>query len=502
MQTISSNTEVFRMNRNSGLILALSVLLAAPVAAHAQQNCKVSNNMYTRSAALYLDRARVNTRADEKRELHQMALEQALNGTQNDAGNPKVWFMAGQAYVRLGDIAKADEMFDKAEQLCATFDGLQLERTNAWIVAYNAGVAANSQGKVDEAIAAMKQADMIYQGRPEARLNLGAFYANLGKHDEAIAAFKSALELMRGPAAEKLDAKQKAQWKENEEVAAFNMAQLLAIAGKDEEAVQAYRDFLAREPDNITAMQNLALVLTRQKKTAEAAKIYADLLARTDLTDRDYFTIGVGLFNAEQHENAAKAFRRAIELNKFSRDEFYNLSQAIYAPSLLIEDERSKATPAQQNKFDEQLKPMYEEIISSAEAARQFDPNNPNLYLLIARASRGLADLTKDAKASAAYREKALAALQQQKALTVEVGSVGIKAGETESVLSGSLENISLAPATPVRLKLTILARDGAVLHSEEVSLSAPAKGEAVPFEIKAPVKGADVGGWKYEIVR
>src|SRR5690606_40340178 len=135
---------------------------------------------------------------------------------------------------------------------------------------------------------------------------LGALYAQKGQTDKAIDAYKGALEILRGPARQRISQREAEQWRENEEVAAFNMAQLLAGAGRDEEAAQAYRDFLEREPQNRTAKSNLAIVLGRMGKTDEASEIYAELMSQPDLTDAELFSIGIGLYNADEFERAAE----------------------------------------------------------------------------------------------------------------------------------------------------------------------------------------------------
>lgn len=490
------------MHRRNWVILAIVAgAVTQPGALHAQEECSGGNNMFTRSASLYLDRARSNPRAEEKAELHRQAIEVSLEGTKTEPGNPRVWFLAGQAFARTRDLARADSMWDRVEEICAgkDFENLRTERQNAWVGAYNAGVTANQQGRADEAIEAMKMADLIYQGRPEARLNLGAFYANKGQHAEAIEAFRGALEILRGPASQNLDEKQKAAWAENEEVAVFNLAQLLALAGRDDEAVEAYRNFLARDPENLTAKQNLAVVLSRQGKRDEAAQIYAELLQRDDLDDRDYFNLGVGLFTAEQHERATQAFLKSLELNPHSRDALMNLAQSAYVPSLKLEEQRANATGAAARELDGRLKGMYEQIIEGASKALDYDPNNPNLYLLVARANRGLADMVTGAT-SDNFRRQALSALEKQKALAFEVEDVAVMASENETTIRGRIENVSAAAGTPIRLTFTILARDGSVLGTQEVTVTAPAAQESVPFELTAAVKGADVGGWKYVI--
>src|SRR5690606_33160669 len=78
-----------------GLLLACSLGGALfPTAANAQK--RPANNMWTRSARLYLDRARGNPRLEERRDLYRQALEAIKNGIEEDSGNAQVWLIAGQ----------------------------------------------------------------------------------------------------------------------------------------------------------------------------------------------------------------------------------------------------------------------------------------------------------------------------------------------------------------------------------------------------------------------
>ena len=137
----------------------------------------------------------------------------------------------------------------------------------------------------------------------------------MGETERAIEAFRGALEILRGPARDEVPANQQEQWREGEEAAAFNLAQLLAGAGRDEEAAQAYRDFLEREPQNRTAKSNLAIVLSRLGRTDEASEIYSELMSQPDLTEAEYFSIGIGLLSADEFDRAAEAFRKVLAVN-------------------------------------------------------------------------------------------------------------------------------------------------------------------------------------------
>lgn len=492
------------MNRVSRVILSLGLLGIAfgtgPGVDEALAQ-KPSNNMWTRSAALYLDRAQNNPRPEDKRELYQQALEASLEGIKNDGGNPRVWFMAGQAYAKLGQYVAADSMFDRAEEIYPDYkEEVDRERLNAWVTSYNTGVNALQAGNTEQAIELLTAANTIYQGRPEAPLNLGSVYARQNEFDKAVDYYRQALAILRGPEREKLNEQREAQWQENEEIASFNLAQILANQGKDEEAAQAYRDFLARNPDDITAKINMAVVLTRMQNEAEAARLYNELLDTEGLSSDNYFRIGLGLFTSEQYDRSAAAFRSALETNTYFRDALYNLGQAIYAQTQAIEQQRMEGAVDSAQAVT-RLTELYHQLDSVSTRVEAQDPNNKNVILLHAQAFRGLADLAVDDAASQQLRRKALALLERQEAMPFEVLSVQMApVQEGKTTIRGMIRNATLEAGTPVTLRFILLDDAGAELSSQQVTVSAPAQeGDAV-FEVELEAPG-EVSGWKYEVV-
>ncbi|HUH12570.1 MAG TPA: tetratricopeptide repeat protein, partial [Longimicrobiales bacterium] len=475
------------MNRVNRVILSLGLLglVYAGTGAGEALAQKPSNNMWTRSAALYLDRAQANPNPEGKLDLYRQALEASLEGIKNDGGNPRTWFMAGQAYTKLGELAAADSMFDRAEEIYPDYaQEVNRERLNAWINAYNQGVNLLQAGKTDEAGERLLAAHTIYQGRPEAPLTLGPIYARAQEFDKAIDAYRQALAIMRGPASENLNEQQKAKWLESEEIASFNLAQILASEGRGAEAAEAYRTYLARNPADVTAKINLAVVLTREGDEAEAAKLYTELLETEQLTAENYFRIGLGLFGAEEYERSAAAFERSLTMNPYSRDALYNLGQAVYSTSRQLEQKLSTPDSAQ---VVNQLKGLYEKLDSVSQRITELDPNNGNAMLLHAQAFRGLSDITKDDAASQALRRKALALLEQQDALEFQVLNVQMLPGPEQGtrIIRGVLMNDDLAAGTPVTLRFILLDDAGAELSSEEVTIPAPEAEQQVPFDLQ-----------------
>lgn len=460
-----------------------------------------SNNMWTRSATLYLSRAEENAQPDERRDLLQQALDASVEGIENDPGNPRPYFLAGQAQVRLGDYVAADSLFDRAQEIYPAYEPeIDIERSNAWVRAYNAGVAALEQGESEDAIAHLERADLIYDKRPEARLNLGAVHAQLGQDEQAIEAYEGALEIIRGPERQYLSAEQEESWQQNEQVATFNLALLLANAGRDREAAEAYRDFLERVPDDLQAQVNLAVVLSRMGETEEASEIYAGLLENPDLDPEDYFQVGIGLFEGEQYELASEAFRNALDANPYNRDALYNLANALYARAQAIEtriiEEGGDLGPSAAG----ELEPLYQELNEVASRIDEMDPNNRNVLALRAQALRGLSDLESDEAAEAELRSQASAVLERHEALPVEVLNVQVQPGAEESVtIHGEVVNWNLEPGDSVTIDFSLLGPNGAEISSESVTVNAPAVEQRTQFEVEIAAPG-EIAGWEYQV--
>ncbi|MGQ0560450.1 MAG: tetratricopeptide repeat protein [Gemmatimonadota bacterium] len=478
-----------------GKILAVAMLLV-PAVAHAQ---RPGNTMQTRSAELYLDRAERNQYPEEKAKLYQQAVELALEGVQKDPDNSKTWFTLGKVYASQGHAAGADSAFDQAEKMWPEYvEETEDERLKAYITSFNAGITAIQQNKLQEAIASLEAAHAVYPKKPTAALNLGNLYAKANDADKAAAAYRTALEVLRGPGRAELNEAEQKQWAEWEDAAAFNLAQILATAQKDEEAAQAYVDYLARNPDNVVARSNLAVVYSRMGKTEEATRTYNELLAQ-DLTDDEFFQVGVGLFRGEQHERAAEAFRKALAKNPAFRDAYYNLAQSIYSVASALEDARAQARPAEVKAIDARLKPLYEELQAAAEKARELDPNNRNVLALLARAYRGMADVV-DAKAAAEWKNKTLKVMEAHRDLPIEVMDVQITNEGGTVKLTGNLVNLKATEGQPVKVVISFLGKDGAVLGTQEVTVTAPTVEEQVAFAAELKTD-KPLGGWKYEIL-
>ncbi len=432
-----------------GWVLVLA-LAFVPTGLRAQEP---KDNKWTKDATKYLTLAELKQKPEEKQDLYNQALQSLQEGMQKEPDNAKVWLLAGQVYAGLDRYAAADSAFDKAVQLYPDYkDEVTPSREQAWLKAFQAGASAMDAQKPDSAIYYMEKAETIYDARPEAELNLGMLYANNNKPEQARAAFRTAIERLNGPLRDKLKPEDQAQWKQYEAVAKMNLAQMDA-------------------QDAITA------------------------------------------FNADSFTVAAAEFRKALEVNPYSRDYAYNLAQSIYSEAQKIDEQRKAAKPADQAQYHKQLEPLFRDLIAITRKVQAMDPNNTELYLMVGRAYRGLALAATSPGAKKALQDSTLAVLTKAQALPFEVTDVSLTPGADTVKVAGKVKNHSLKAGDVVKLRFSFLGLDGKEVGSDvvTVTLNAPdrpaaASGKApaeeppaAEFQASIPIT-AQMAGWKYSV--
>jgi tetratricopeptide (TPR) repeat protein len=421
------------MKRTGTISVALLVLLL-PSVAFAQRDTK-----QTREASKFIGLAMTKQTPDERAVLYRQAMEHLREGMAEDAENAKVWMLAGTALAALGDTQEADQAFDRAVQLHPDYgEEIEAERESAWVQSFNEGIQLMDQQQYPEAIAALEAAQLMYEGRPEALMNLGALYANAGDNAKAADALSRAIESTRGPVFERLNADQQAEWVRFRMMAAANIAQIQAQQG-------------------------------------------------------------IESFEAEQFDSAAAHFLRATETNPQGRDYWFNYGQALWAMATPLEESLENATAADSARIREQLAVLYRGIQSAAQKSREFDPNNEVLYLMEARTHRMGGVLDGEAGEGAGQRE-ALRLLEAHEALTVTLDQIMAQPNaESGVIVRGVLKNVKATAGSNVTVRFTLLDIEGGVVGEQAVTVVVPAVDQSVPFESPTPVTG-EVAGWKYVV--
>jgi tetratricopeptide (TPR) repeat protein len=373
-------------------------------------------------------------------------LERALNPLQQaqakDPDNALVWFTSGQVYAGLNEIARADSAFDKAAVLYAPLAAeIEVERLRSWNSAFEAGLKSMDEQKYPEAIAYMENAELIYDVRPESKLNLAALYANQSEFAKAEAAYRSVAALVAAADLTKLQAEEATQWKRFGRMATLKIAEVAAARG-------------------------------------------------------------VKAFEENRYDDAITAFREARELNPHARDYHYNLAQSLYAKARDAEDRRAEMkdqNSAAAKELAKELVSTYTEVEPIAMQTRAVDPNNEDLFQLLMRSYRVRGDLAADAATKAEYQKKVSDLLKDHASLGAVISDLNTSINGQEANVTGTLRNLKLAAGAPVKILVTLMSTDGSVAGEQEITVNAPAANADAKFEGVVKVNG-DIAGWKYSL--
>ena len=236
-----------------------------------------------------------------------------------DSDNPVVFLMGAQVQMGLDDFARAAELLDRFDELadpeCSMHGDNQ--RYNGWVRLYNRGVNAYNGGETESAISSFMLANGL---RPDMRTYRMAatLQAQSGETDAAIETYQTALSTEM---AEAVDAEQMSD-------AVRGLGDLLMSAGRADEALAAFDGYLRDNPDDVVIRIRYAGVLADQGQADEATAIYGEILGRTDLSYDQWLEVGVGLYNAQNFEDAATAFGNARQDNPYNKEAMENFVNA------------------------------------------------------------------------------------------------------------------------------------------------------------------------------
>jgi tetratricopeptide (TPR) repeat protein len=424
------------MNRSHGLLFAL--LFGALVVPADVMGQNPKDDRYTREASKHLGVAMLRQDEAERNAAYQAALMELQEGMVREASNPKIWFLAGQAYAGLLDFAGADSAFDRAVEMYPEYEAeVEAEREVAWVAGFQQGVALMDQQQNQEALRVFQAAHDLYPHRPEALLNMGSLYANAGETDRAIQAFEEAIAAVNGPRFGDLDEEGQQQWKSYEQMSLMNIAQMVGHQG-------------------------------------------------------------VEAFQADDYDLAAEKFEKATESNPHSRDFLFNIVQAHFGKATALEEQRDSAAAPGTAPQDAELIRLYEQLQPEIAKVQEYDPANESLLLILARAKRRHGTLTGNEDKG---QQDALAVLTELQNMPATVADLLIQPGDGTAMVEGSLRNNAAEAGTPVRLQITLLGLDGTELGTQEVTVTAPERDASTEFQATVPNVTQQIAGWKYRIM-
>lgn len=223
---------------------------------------------YARASQDALNRTLV-ARGDAATPLYQQALQQAQSGMAADATNPYHYFLAGRAQAGLGNLAAADSMFDRAEQLCSGFaSDINEERRAAYATSFKTGADALTANDTASAIAAFSRAGAIYDRDPNVFFNLGVLYGATGDEAKSLEAYRATLAVMdRAEADTTAEARAAlAETRANALAGMVNAGVRAFQANRFDDAIKIFRGVTAVDANNRDAWYNLGLAYYKAER--------------------------------------------------------------------------------------------------------------------------------------------------------------------------------------------------------------------------------------------
>jgi tetratricopeptide (TPR) repeat protein len=432
-----------------------------PHFAASQQQPRVSR--YTALSAMAIQAAQSEEDPMARDMAYQEVLTAILNGIQNENDNPEAYLHLGIVHAALTDYMAADSAFDQAEALYPDYEeeenGTGVYRFNGWIEAYNQAVAIQATDPA-AAVEIFRSANILFDKRPEAYLNIGAQLHGLGDLEGSIEGWRRAIAILESPDADPGDDATREAWENTFwPMAHTNLAQVLTMADRSAEAIPLYEKLLERDPENSAVRSSLAMALSNSGQGDDALSIFDEILAREDGSPLDYFNAGVSLYSADQLDKAVVGFEKVLDRAPNYRDALQNLVQSL----AVLEN--------------------YEASIPHAERLLELDPYNEYAYQLLMRA---LVQVDRE--------PDAVVALELLQALPFTIDNLQLQPSGSGVTIVGVAVNKTMDPGSSIKLRFNFYDGAGSSLGSEdaEVTISDPEVGHSfqVVFDSETTVLG------------
>lgn len=399
----------------------------------------------------------------EARTHFQQAADAAGQAITADPRNPLPWRQGATASMGLGDYEAADSMFTEAVRLRPIYEfEIDPIREQRWIELYNEAAPLVNSGDYDSAAVIFADANAIYRKRPEVMLTLGQIYAQQGKDDQAVELLRHGLAVVDSASAEGADSATVAAWQEQTTGIPVLIAQTLMNAGRYEEGAAALRGLLADDPDNLLYKRTLANVYVQMEQPDSAAALYSELLQAGGLTPTEYYQIGVGFYQIEHWDDAAAAFKDAVDMAPRDRD-----AAEMWARCIQIAHPRS-------GEEETAPQPVLEELQQAAQKWVDLDPYSQTARIVLAQTENRLGNA-----------DQATQLVNETETLTVNMDNLQLRRfPDGGGQVTGSITNNSLDAGASVTVTVTFYGEDGSALGTQSVSVRLPDKDASQVFEL------------------
>jgi len=175
----------------------------------------------------------------------------------------------------------------------------------------NAVMNFYSNGKINEAIVAIKALNEDFPNVPLLFNILGACYQSLKQFDASIKMFETAVSL-----------------KPDYAEAHFNLGVVLKVSGRPNLAVESYKKAIELLPNYLGAHNNLGNALKQIGRLEEAVISYQNAIAIKPDYAEAYNNLGITFMSLERLDEAVKSYEMAISINSEYFDAHFNLGNA------------------------------------------------------------------------------------------------------------------------------------------------------------------------------
>lgn len=430
-------------------------------------------NDMTRAAADHIEQAVEAESSDEARAHYAMAIESAQQAIAADSTNPLPFYQLGLAQMGMGDYVAADESLSRAEFLRPIYE-LETEgiRERAWIDLYQEAAPLVNAGDYEGAIAVFRNADAIFEKRPEVKAYMGQLLVQVGDYEDAVVSLREARAIINSDAITETDSATAASWRETDEQLPTYITQALIEMQRYGEAAQELQTLLADDPENLNYLRQLASLYLEMEQPADAEAIYDRMAATGNLTAVEHYAIGVGYYQMENMSAAIESFKTAAGISVNDRDALEMWARSVQLAYPQGEGEAEPPAGA------------LDEMAAAAERWIELDPNNRIAYVLLAQTVNRMGDEDRARELIAGIEELAVTVNNIQ--LQRYAGGGGL--------VSGSITNVSMAAGSSVTINLDFYDAAGTRIGSEQAMVALPAADASqafqVDFETDQPVAG------------
>lgn len=256
------------------------------------------------------------------------AIEQCNLAIKETPNNPEAYYLLGTAYGKKKMYSEMNDAFKKSEEISKKFKTqIDQERLRYWTNLFNAGLAANRQNQLEDAVSNYKMSIELIPDRTETYKNLAFTYSQMKEIDLSVATYKKAIEI--DP--DDLELK-------------HSLGMTYYNSQKYEEAVPCFQEVIDKGDKSIKeftdAMVHLAFCYDLLEQPEKAMEVYKKALEESP-NDKDLlFNLGRLYLNRENYEKAIESLDKVLEQDP---NDFYgNMGMA---NSYLKMEEFEKAIP-------------------------------------------------------------------------------------------------------------------------------------------------------------